>query len=184
MRREREPDSGWFRCAPPLLLRFRLDALRPSDTPSLPTVPEGTARKEFLPALEPLNFPQTPSCQLPPEQATSLRLDPRMEEAPRPRPLSLLAEPTRRVRAAGAERCCGATPPAPRGNRPPHLCHVPYPTRTMGEWVKLRLVCKGPWHLACGDPFISSGHDIINSFWMCSTNILNKITIEMRYKLS
>ena len=133
MRRDREPDTGWFRCAPPLLLRFRLDALRPSDIPSLPTVPEGTARKESLPALEPPNFPQTPSCWLPPEQATSLRLDPRMEEALRPRPLSLLAEPTRRVSAPGAERGCGATPPAPLGNRPPHLRHVPNPTRTLGE---------------------------------------------------
>uniref|UniRef100_A0A8W4FL06 Lipase I n=2 Tax=Sus scrofa TaxID=9823 RepID=A0A8W4FL06_PIG len=66
---------------------------RPSTTPSRPTVPEGTARTESLPALEPLSFPQTPSCRLPPEQRTSLRLGPRMEEAPRPRPLSLPAGP-------------------------------------------------------------------------------------------
>lgn len=41
--------------------------------PSPRTVPEGTARKESLPALGPLNCPQTRSCQPPPEPGTSLR---------------------------------------------------------------------------------------------------------------
>lgn len=59
----------------------------PSAAPSLPTVPEGTARKGFLPALGPLNSPQTPSCRPPPEQGTSLRSGRRPEEMPTRRPL-------------------------------------------------------------------------------------------------
>lgn len=56
--------------------------------PSPRTVPEGTARKESLPAHGPLNCPQTRSCQPPPERGTSLRSAARDgggAEAPPPR---------------------------------------------------------------------------------------------------
>lgn len=98
---------------------------RAAARPSPPTVPEGIARKESLPVLGPLNCPQTRSCQPPPEPGTSLRSAARGWRRCRgPAPsLRLTARPREGSRARGGRAPRGgagqATPPRPRGNRPP-----------------------------------------------------------------
>lgn len=98
---------------------------RAAARPFPPTVPEGIARKESLPVLGPLNCPQTRSCQPPPEPGTSLRSAARGWRRCRgPAPsLRLTARPREGSRARGGRAPRGgagqATPPRPRGNRPP-----------------------------------------------------------------
>lgn len=90
--------------------------------PSPRTVPEGTARKESLPALGPLNCPQTRSCQPPPEPGTSLRSAARDgggSEAPPPRSALLRGPAWAAEPEAGARQGRGVKlRPQPRGTRP------------------------------------------------------------------
>lgn len=153
--------------APPV--SSRLDAPRPSAAPSPPMVPEGTARKESLPAHGPLNSPQIPSYRPPPEQGTSLRRRPENGGgAETPPPLAALlrrrgegAGPATRPRAPGRSEAARPRPRRPAGTT--HGASCPGSSGTVGEgerdWEKL--VCQGLCPLLCGVASVFPGTTLL-----------------------